>query len=191
MLNLSHLSKTEARLSLRQISRSLPTEYFLQAGQEICKTVLCLSQYRQANTVFCYVSTQKEPFTMPFLVQALQEGKQVAVPKSFSNGKMIPCHINSLEQLSPGRFGILEPPDTAPVISPKEIDFSLIPCVGLSLSGQRMGQGGGYYDRFLPTLSSPFIGCCASALLCESLPTEPHDIKLPLIVTEKMLLFSH
>ena len=57
--------------------------------------------------------------------------------------------ITSLDQLTPGAYGILEPPADSPAIEADGVDFAVLPCLSCSHSGHRLGQGGGFYDRFL------------------------------------------
>lgn len=188
MLSLSHLTKQQARQILKEKTEQLSPNYFLQAGKSICNTIIQLSSYQQAENLFCFVSTPKEPCTFSLILHALQNHKKVFVPKTFKQGKMMPCQITSLEQLTPQRFGILEPAICNFSISADRLEFSLIPCVSLSLCFERLGHGGGYYDRFLPQLSGTVLGCCAAKLMVKDLPTEKHDIPMPAIITEKALL---
>ena len=189
MQNFSHLSKQQARQTIKQIISTLPKEYFFDSGQKICKTLCSLSCYQQADAIFSYVSTNTEPSTFLLLEQALKDNKRLAVPKTYKNGTMEAIVIHSLSELSVGQFGILEP-QSGESLSPNQIDFSLIPCMSMSLTGQRLGYGGGYYDRFLSQLSNRnFAAACCGALLTHSLPIEPHDQAIPLILTERSLLF--
>ncbi len=187
--NFSHLSKQQARLQIQQQRKALPESYFLSSGQEICKTLLSLSQYQAAKTVFCYLSTKTEPSTQLLLEQTLRDKKVLTVPKTAPNGGMEAIPIHSLSQLTVGQFGILEPMAGQPVPI-EQLDFAVIPCVSVSLIGQRLGHGGGYYDRFLTDFSGSCFAVCCAKLLTEALPTEAHDISVPCIVTEKSVIFS-
>lgn len=182
-----HMTKQQARAAAASIASACSPDYFLQAGNEICRTLSALSSYQAASTVFCYVSTKKEPSTIYFLQKVLADGKRLVVPKSEPGGIMRFFVIDDLCMLSSGRFGILEP-SGGEEIDAQEIDFSVIPCVAMSLSGQRLGHGCGYYDRFLSTCRPPCVAVCACRLLVEQLPTEPHDKMLEMIVTEKGII---
>ncbi len=188
MQNFSHQSKQQVRQQIRQQIGNLSKEYFFHSGQEICKTLCSLSCYKNAHTIFSYVSTDTEPCTFFLLKQALKDNKRLAVPKTYKNGRMEAVVIHSLSELSMGQFGILEP-QKGEYLSPYEIDFSLIPCISMSIKGQRLGHGGGYYDRFLAQLTTSFAAACCGQLLTEALPVEVHDQPVPLILTEKSLLF--
>lgn len=82
------------------------------------------------------------------------------------------------------RLGILEPPPDAPHVAPDDIDVVLVPGLAFDRRGVRLGYGGGFYDRLLPTLKVPFVGVTASALLLSELPQEEHDVRVQLLATE-------
>ncbi len=85
------------------------------------------------------------------------------------------------EDLEVGPFGMLQPCEDASVLVP---DVLFVPLVGFTEKGERLGQGGGHYDRWLAEHSEATkIGLAWDIQLCETLPTEPHDIALDAIVT--------
>lgn len=86
-----------------------------------------------------------------------------------------------------GRFGILEPVD--PVFAePDELDLLLIPGVAFDRTGNRMGRGGGFYDRMLTAYHTIRVGLCFDFQCLETIPVEEHDIKMDLIVTDTQIL---
>lgn len=180
--------KQALRAKLRAEMQLLPHAYFHSAGEAICRRILESRAYRQAKTIFCFVSHGREPDTYPLLKQALQDGKTLCVPLCLSPGVMELKQITALSQLAPGAYGIPEPPINAPVLSPSEIDLALIPCLAAARGGKRLGKGGGYYDRFLSGYQGHALLLCPEKLLQKSIPTEPHDIHLPCIITEKEAL---
>jgi 5-formyltetrahydrofolate cyclo-ligase len=83
--------------------------------------------------------------------------------------------------LERGPFGLLQPPGKNRAITP---DVLFLPLVGFTAAGQRLGQGGGHYDRWLAGHPSvPAIGLAWDCQLLESLPTQPHDRPMALVVT--------
>ena len=93
------------------------------------------------------------------------------------------------EPLSPGAFGVLEPPE-GPPLPPERLDAVLVPALAYDRRGFRLGHGKGYYDRFLARLSPQTltIGWIPSALLLDDLPTDPWDQPVKLLVTEEGVL---
>jgi 5-formyltetrahydrofolate cyclo-ligase len=110
------------------------------------------------------------------------------VPKIKKGYGLLAIEIKSLDELSPGTFGILEPAGEKG-ISPEEIDLVVVPGVAFDKRGNRMGYGAGYYDSFLPKLR-PEVKKVAVAFeiqVTDSLPAEEHDVKMDLIITENTI----
>ncbi len=143
--------------------------------------------YQKAQTVFLYCSTAEEIDTSHLMENALQAGKRVCVPLCTGPGIMEARELKDLAQLSPGRFGILEPPADSAPISPEEIDLCIVPCLAADTAGNRLGYGGGYYDRFLARTPAPAAALCAGHWFLRTLPTEPHDQRCDIIVTERQV----
>ena len=156
---------------------ALPPDYCRGADGAICRHVLDWEVYRQAKAVFCYVGTDREIDTRPILQDALDRGKVLAAPLCVARGAMEARQIRSLEDLVPGKYGILEPRPDCP----------LVPCSTGSRSGRRLGYGGGYYDRFLPRTTCPKALLCRGRLVREDIPTEDHDQLMDFLVTEEGL----
>ena len=134
-------------------------------------------EFRNAKTVFCYVSALGEVDTLSLLSEIPKE-KVLTVPYCIDNdGNMIAVEITGSEDLEKGRFGIYEP--KRPVPFPKEkIDFVIVPGVAFSKDFYRLGYGKGYYDRFLSDINPFKLGVCKKELFVESLPHNEYDIKM-------------
>ena len=91
--------------------------------------------------------------------------------------------IGGLEDLEKGAFGIMEPKDNCPEI--KEIDVVLVPTVGITKNGVRLGYGHGYYDRFLADSNAKTISLTYSKQIVKSIPFSETDVKIDWIVTEE------
>ena len=179
--------KQQLRKLIRAMERELPQSYKDQASAAICAHLIAMPEYQAADTVFAFVGTSKEIDTTAFLEDVLRRGKRLCVPLCTGAGIMEARQITSPEQLVPGAYGILEPPADAPVIPPDQIDFTVVPCVACDHAGRRLGQGGGYYDRFLAGYRSAAVLVCRERLIREELPVEPHDRPIPWVVTERGL----
>lgn len=176
--------KQELRRRIRAEMKNTEDAYFVLAGREICHRILNSDAYRHAKTVFCFVSHGKEPDTSLLLEQALLDGKILCVPLCKADGGIEARRIHTLDQLSPGVYGIPEPPADAERFLPAEIDLSIIPCLAATRDGRRLGKGGGYYDRFLSENTGGAVLVCPERFLLWDIPTEGHDIPLPNVVTE-------
>ncbi len=154
----------------------------------ICSRLLSLPELQTAETVFCYLSCRGEVDTHRLTEELLKMGKRVLVPRCRELGQMDCVCIRSLLDLHAGKFGILEPPSSFPAVKPEEIDFAVIPAVACGQDGSRLGQGGGYYDRFLERFPGSFAALCQKRFLLPSVPCESHDRKMKIIVTPQRVL---
>lgn len=182
--------KKKLRAELKQRIAALTPDYIEESNRGIVQNILSHPCYQTAKTIFCFVGTASEINTSPLIEQAFSDGKRVAIPLCIGKGIMEAREIHSLAELHSGMMGILEPAADSALVTPEEIDFAILPCVSCDRQGNRLGYGGGYYDRFLEQASFCSVLICRERLLCEEIPTEPHDIAVPVVITEAGC-FSH
>ena len=176
--------KKSLRTQVRKLERELSPTYKKATDQVIIARICALPEYQAANTVFCFVGTEREIDTVPLMEDIVRRGKRLLVPRCTGPGIMELRQIIALSQLSAGAYGILEPQMSAPVIEKTEVDFAVIPCVCGDRHGHRLGQGGGYYDRFFEKCSVPSVLVCREAMMQEQIPVEKHDVIFDRVVTE-------
>ena len=186
------MTKQEQKRALRETMRRLESQlsqrYKTQSSQKICAHLLAMPEYQAASTVFCFVGTAHEIDTRPILTHALESGKRVCVPRCTAPGIMELREISSLSDLAPGAYGILEPdPARCGVVDTDEVDLAVLPCLCCNHLGHRLGQGGGYYDRFLSHYRGGTVLLCREKLLRQEIPLEPHDYPVPWVLTEVCL----
>lgn len=179
--------KQRLRQTARALERQLPSRYREESDRAIAGRLLAMPEYRAAGTVFCFVGTALEIDTRPILEDALSSGKLLCVPRCTGPGVMELRRIASLQALSPGAYGILEPPEDSLSVAVDDVDFALLPCLCCNRLGQRLGRGGGYYDRFLSAYRGGAVLLCRERLLREEIPVEPHDYPVPWVLTERGL----
>ena len=137
----------------------------------------------KASSYLLFHPIKNEPDLTPLALELLKEGKTVAFPKVVGR-EIVPIRVNSLKELGPGRFGILEPPYRPKGVL-KEVDVVFVPGVAFDRLGYRIGFGGGYYDRLLEKLSvRAKIGVCFDFQLLDELPSEPFDVPVDFVITE-------
>ena len=179
----------EEKKLLRKEIREIITERFLPQRKEIscgiCSRILEYKAYKEAKTVFLFVGTAREVDTLSILEDAWRSGKTVCVPRCIEGNQMALCHITSLNDLQSGAYGILEPAENCPTLPHSAIDFALIPCLACTREGDRLGKGGGYYDRFFELYDGPAAMICPEMLILDYIPTEKYDKCVPHIITEQ------
>ena len=182
------MTKTEEKQQLRRTMRALESglsaRYKAESSRAIAAHLLAMPEYQEAGTVFCFVGTDREIDTRPILEDVLAAGKRLCVPQCVGKGIMELRQVTDLRQLIPGAYGILEPSADAPLVSLDEVDFAILPCLTCNHLGQRLGQGGGYYDRFLSNYRGGTVLLCREKLIREEIPLEPHDYPIPWVLTE-------
>lgn len=176
--------KQRLRATLLAVSKQLSGEYIALASADISKRLLAQKEYQQAGTVFCYVGMPFEVDTRAVLAHALDSGKRVCVPRCLSLGDMALHQITSLDELSSGAYGIPEPPVTAPILHKAEVDFAVIPCLACDTLGNRLGKGGGFYDRFFADYRGAAAMLCFDRLLQPRIPVESHDVRVDCVITQ-------
>jgi 5-formyltetrahydrofolate cyclo-ligase len=185
-----NLNKPLLRRQLREKLAAMPEEVRHHESVVACSFVGRAPEFINARVVMLYLSTPTEVDTSSLALKAWQAGKTVVVPKvSWDQRRMLPVEINSLtDHMTTSGPGVREPIEGKPV--PVDlIDFVVVPGLGFSEKGYRIGRGMGFYDRFLA--QAEFIGTsCGLAFeeqIVPELPVLDHDIPLSMLVTDRGL----
>lgn len=179
--------KQQLRRTMQALESGLSARYKEESSRAIAAHLLAMPEYQEAGTVFCFVGTSREINTRPILEDILAAGKRLCVPLCVGKGIMELRQVTDLRHLIPGAYGILEPPANAPLVAVDEVDFAVLPCLTCNHLGQRLGRGGGYYDRFLAHYRGGAVLLCREKLIREEIPLEPHDYPVPWVLTERGL----
>lgn len=178
------MDKQEFRQYIRQAKKQHSSQELNTMSVRITELILQLPIVMQANTILAYASLNDEVSTTQLLQRLLQEGKTVLLPKVIDNESMEVRQYTSANDLQEGAFHIKESTGQS-YDSIEMIDVAIIPGMAFTKNGCRMGRGKGYYDRFLSRLSptTTKIGVCYPFQIQENIPTEPHDIRMDLVLT--------
>ena len=181
---------SEVKKILRQQMREAMAEMTEQekawSDQELVSAFLAHPKLDEANTVMLYYGVGQEIATADLIQTLLDQGKTVCLPKCLPEHQMEARIIQSLDELEPDAYGIPAPKDACPVLEREKIDLILVPGLCFDSKGNRLGQGGGYYDRFLPKLSESCTILAAGfdcQLVGSPLPHDATDYRLPEIWT--------
>ena len=178
-------TERKAVLRSRALERRLATEADAHArdSRAICAHIAASDLFQNTDALLLYIPIRGEPDLTPLADEAVRRGIPVGYPRVEPHGRMTYRSVPAEADLAPGAFGIPEPgPDTAE-LEPTERTLLLIPALLADRDGYRIGYGGGYFDRYLPT----FPGIAALVLPADEvvpcLPTEENDIPVPHLVT--------
>lgn len=179
--------KAALRRSIRQRAQELNTAYLRASDQAIMERLLALDGWISASKIFIYLSMGTEPDTAQIVQAAWDSGKRVAIPRCLGNGVMEAREITSFECLTPKSLGILEPDGSFPLIAPEELDLVVAPCVAVDKKLNRLGNGGGFYDRYLAGVRCPVICLCRDVFVLDQVPREALDQPMGMVVTEERI----
>ncbi len=153
----------------------------------ITRKLLMMEAYKKADLVLAYMSFGSEFETDGFARRVLEGGKALALPRLRTDRSGLDLHVVSdIDDLEVGLWGIREPRGGDAVEDFSLIDLILVPGVAFSPRGDRLGYGGGFYDRLLVNKRSDAASVAAafSFQIVEKIPIEENDIPVDGIVTE-------
>ncbi|KXO10090.1 5-formyltetrahydrofolate cyclo-ligase [Moritella sp. JT01] len=195
-------TRTEIRQQIRQRRQQLSTQQQQQAGIDL------LTQFRQhphiqhAQHIAIYLHNDGELNTQAVINWCWQQGKQVYIPilHPFSHKQLLFTRLTANTRLIQNKYGIHEPQlDVSQVIPYLDLDLVCSPLVAFDLAGNRLGMGGGYYDRtfsqhqFVRQGQQPpyVLGLAHDCQQHDDLPIAPWDIPIKEIITpSRTLAFS-
>jgi 5-formyltetrahydrofolate cyclo-ligase len=181
-------AKTALRDQVLAARKRRPLEAAAGFAASVADVALAWEPVRSAATVAAYVSVGSEPGTGLLLDALTAAGKRVLLPVVLPGLDLDWAVYTGREGLVPAVRGLLEP--TAPRLGREAVaqaDVVLVPGTGVSLSGARLGQGGGCYDRALPRVSpdTPVAVLLYDDEVGLAVPAEPHDVRVGFALTSR------
>ncbi|WP_445494500.1 5-formyltetrahydrofolate cyclo-ligase [Photorhabdus sp. SF281] len=181
------------RKKIRQQRRELTPEQQALFANQAAEKVVNHPRIYQANKIALFLSFDGELDTRPLINQLWQQNKQIYLPvlHPFSRHHLLFLNYQLNTQLVRNRFNIEEPPlDVQQLLPLSELDIMMIPLVAFDHTGQRLGMGGGFYDRTLSQWQQKNfypIGLAHNCQLVDTLPSDKWDIPLPEIITPEKI----
>ena len=175
------MDKKALRREIREKKRAMAEEEIVDRSEKLGQLFAQSEAYRKAKTVYGYLPYNQEVRTVPMLEQALRDGKHVAVPKIYGDTMKF-LYLDDLSKVEKNDMGIPEPIADTPVADDKTA-LVLMPGLAFTKQGDRMGYGGGFYDRFLADEPDhPTLALCYAFQIVDSLPTEEFDIPVDTVL---------
>lgn len=176
--------KALVRKELLEKRKNLSPSLRLSLSRRVCEFLFSQDAFRRASSVALYFPANGEVDTREIFEKCAELGKKAFFPRTRGSG-LVFLRTRSLDELRPGAFGIAEPPEDAEPADARGPDLVLVPGIAFDASGNRVGYGKGFYDRFLKDV--PRRGRFALAYRFQvlgSVPSLETDIKVGSIVTE-------
>lgn len=164
---------------LRAAAAQDPTGRRSAALRRLLAPLLCCER---PLTVAVYAALPHEVDLLPLLEEYPRH--RFCFPRCGAQHRMAFHHVTDpAEQLAPAALGIPAPAEGLPVVAPQDFDLVLVPGLAFTEAGERLGYGGGYYDRFLPLCTHAQIAAAAFAeQMLPHVPTDEHDVAIPHII---------
>ncbi|UYU31357.1 5-formyltetrahydrofolate cyclo-ligase [Siccibacter colletis] len=186
-------SRQEIRKHIRQLRRTLTAEQQTHFAEQAADRMMAYAPMLLAHTVAVFLSFDGELDTRPLIDRLWRAGKRVYLPvlHPFSPGNLLFLHYHPESELVVNRLNISEPElDVRDVLPLERLDVLVTPLVAFDTQGQRLGMGGGFYDRTLQNWQQHGLQPVGYAHDCQqvdALPSEEWDIPLPAVVTPSRL----
>ena len=152
----------------------------------ITAKLLALPQYRAAGVVCAYASFGSEFDSAAFCSDVVASGNRLLLPRINRAARMLELREvgNLASDLVAGVWGIREPAERCPIVPPSAVEFLLVPGVAFTAPGERLGYGGGFYDRLLAGLNAktPRVAAAFDLQVVDSIPTGPGDQRVHFVV---------
>ncbi|MEB3309358.1 MAG: 5-formyltetrahydrofolate cyclo-ligase [Snowella sp.] len=185
------MNKVQLRRQLLEYRQSLPLETWRENSDRLCQHLQTLPLFQSARTILAYFSIRQEPDLQSLWAAKSTWDHRWGFPRCV--GQDLTWHQwNVGDPLETGAYNILQPIATAPPLTAAEVDLILVPSVACDRRCYRLGYGGGFYDRLLADpqwASLPALGLIFEFAYLPTLPTDPWDIQLSGICTEKTFYF--
>lgn len=187
------MQKKELRKNILAARMAQTDAEVAEKSRRIAGKLKSLPEFEQAGLIMFYLDFRKEVQTGDLIAECLAKGKRVVIPiTDRANTALIPSELKDFPgDLTSGTWGILEPKsDRVRPVEPGEIEFVVVPGVSFDPKGNRLGYGGGFYDRFLPRTKpgATFAALAFELQIRDDVYPEEHDHPVHYVITEDRIM---
>jgi len=190
----SHLNdKKTLRKQIQYHLSSISKPSYEHMSYIIAQKLFQTPSWIKATTIAVTLSNSPEVDTFQIIRKAWEEGKKVVVPKCLPKTREMDFRIlTNFSQLESVYSGLLEPIESeTELVTKEDIQLVIVPGLGFSRTGYRLGFGGGYYDRFLIGYEGDTLSLAFEQQILESVPVEEHDIPVKQIISNEETIIIH
>ena len=178
------MTREEIRSEVRKKRRAVSGISVAEMSLRICEKIIALPEYLRARRILCYATLPEEVQTRGILWAIHHSGRELYMPVWRPDGGMDAVRVTEETAMEPDRMGI-DTPVSGETLPPEKLDLVLVPGVAFDQSGNRLGFGKGYFDRFLAKCRCPAVGLAYELQLVDAIEARPHDVPMNRIVTER------
>jgi len=175
-----HEEKQTLRIEIRELKSKCPAELKRTKSGKIFRNLEKEDYFLSAKTIMAYWSLPDEVYTHDFIIR-WSVSKQIILPVVSGDELELRVFEGLLSMESGSSFGILEPTGIA-FTDIQKIDLIIVPGIAFDLSGNRLGRGKAYYDKFLKNARAIKTGVCFDFQLVKNVPVSEHDIKMDYVL---------
>ncbi len=183
------LPKNQIRKQILKKRVEEPQNDLQKATTSIINRLKERTEFKEAKSVMLYIPIKNEVDTIP-LIKEFSAKKKIIIPRINEKDEIEAHKIQGLTELETGKFGIPEASKDAPLIDINQIELIVVPGVAFDYKGLRIGYGKGYYDKFLKKINCYKIALAYDFQILNTVPQEPHDEKVDLIITETQTIIT-
>ncbi|MDF7800606.1 5-formyltetrahydrofolate cyclo-ligase [Pontiellaceae bacterium B1224] len=178
------MTKQQIRKEISAKRKVLDSQWVETASQKLVDRFQTLEEFKTSDVIALYKSIGSEVNLDPLFSNCWKQGKRTCIPVFNEQLRIYEMsEITDATQFRIGHYGIREPLDLH-LLNRSEIDLIAVPGVGFDAKGNRLGRGGGYYDRMLAGFTGCSVGIAFDFQLLPEIPADPHDQRVRAIVTE-------
>ena len=195
-------SKKKIRKKIRELIKSKPDKVLESLSKKIAERLFKLDLWTNSECILTFLSMKGEVNTEPIISKAVKEGKSIGIPR-INGGNINFYELSGIKKdlghdfdskLKLSKFGIREPVESLPLIEPAvhpdKHFLIIVPGLGFDSAKNRLGRGGGYYDRYISKLRKScnnfsLLGICFAFQLMDAIPAVYYDEKVDGIVTDR------
>lgn len=186
------MNSDELKKSLRREiiakRKEIPDDLYKLWSNEICEKIISLKAYQESNQLLAYYAVRKEVDLSKLIEHALASEKKVYLPKCMPESKLLFLRYTGPQDVAAGKFQIMEPvtQEKANLSTREESTFLVEPGVAFDKGKNRLGYGGGYYDRFMAKHTGlTSVAAAFDLQIMEEVPVGQYDVPCKYVITEK------
>ena len=187
-MDLKKLNKKNIREEIIDKRNNLILDIKQNYDSLIFKVIINSEIYKKSKKIFTYISFGSEVDTIKLIKYSFSNNKEVYVPKINKQTKdMIALKIHNFNNMSVDKWGIIEPKSVDKSNMGTDFDLIIMPGIAFDKQGNRIGYGGGYYDKYISKLNnaSNLLALAYDFQIIQDIESESHDIKVDFILTNK------
>jgi len=182
-------AKAQLRRDIKAALADMDDQGRHQASVRACNRLAELDAFAHASVVMLYMPLVTEVDVTPLALRAFQQGKTVCVPKmDLQRNEIVPAEISTFDDrvMHVDDHGVRVPRDDR-TVSASMIDLVVVPGVAFDVQGNRLGRGGGHYDRFMVKLRAETtkVAIAFDVQIVDAVPAVEHDVPVDIVVSDR------